>query len=357
MAETVFILGAGASKEAGAPLMNEFLESAIDVNKQLSDNQKKEHFKNVISNFTNLEKNSSTKSYLNIENIEIMYGALEMAELLGYFPSEAEVDISKLKTSLTVFITTTLEKTIKLSYSNGQLKPPPAYSKLVKLITKINHVSGKNKCSVLTFNYDLCLDYALKFNVISYDYFLDEGIKNNTVPLLKLHGSLNWIKCEECGTIHSLNVGNGVSQLHSDYKEGDYFNLNITKILQGARAQSCCEKYRFSGLPLIIPPTWSKSLYHGNLKNVWSRAAKELADAENIYIIGYSLPESDSFFRYLFSLGTIGDIRIKRLWVFNPDDSDELKKRYSMLIGQGIESKVEFKKTGFLEAMIELLNE
>jgi len=28
MSKTVFILGAGASKEAGAPLMNEFLDSA-----------------------------------------------------------------------------------------------------------------------------------------------------------------------------------------------------------------------------------------------------------------------------------------------------------------------------------------
>ena len=32
-----------------------------------------------------------------------------------------------------------------------------------------------------------------------------------------------------------------------------------------------------------------------------------------------SLPASDHFFRYLYALGTVGDLRLKRVWVFDPD--------------------------------------
>ena len=55
---------------------------------------------------------------------------------------------------------------------------------------------------------------------------------------------------------------------------------------------------------MIVPPTWNKTEYHSNLSHVWHEAAVELGSARNIYVFGYSLPETDSFFRYLFALGT-----------------------------------------------------
>jgi hypothetical protein len=54
---------------------------------------------------------------------------------------------------------------------------------------------------------------------------------------------------------------------------------------------------------------------------VWRRIAKELSDAENIVVIGYSLPEVDEFFRYLFRLGTVGDSLLRRFIVFDPDEA------------------------------------
>jgi hypothetical protein len=38
---------------------------------------------------------------------------------------------------------------------------------------------------------------------------------------------------------------------------------------------------------------------------VWRTAAQHLSEAEHIFIIGYSLPETDQFFRYLYGLGTV----------------------------------------------------
>ena len=79
---------------------------------------------------------------------------------------------------------------------------------------------------------------------------------------------------------------------------------------------------------------------------------------------GYSLPEADMFFRYLYAVGTIGEASLRRVWVFNPDAG--VKPRFSALLGKQVLSQrhrfllfpVEFEKinwqavlTGDLKAL------
>ncbi len=59
----------------------------------------------------------------------------------------------------------------------------------------------------------------------------------------------------------------------------------------------------------------------------------ELADAENVFVIGYSLPPSDHFFPLLFGLGTVGAAPLRRFWVFDPDSN--LSKKFERLLGPG----------------------
>ena len=91
---------------------------------------------------------------------------------------------------------------------------------------------------------------------------------------------------------------------------------------------------------MIVPPTWNKTEYHNTLSNVWKRAARELSDAEHIFIIGYSLPESDYFFKFLYSLGTIGSNTIKGFHVINPDKS--VVPNYERMISSFTASKLNF---------------
>ena len=99
--------------------------------------------------------------------------------------------------------------------------------------------------------------------------------------------------------------------------------------------------------PVIVPPTWNKTDYNQTLVNVWRRAAEELSEAENIFVIGYSLPETDAFFRYLYALGSIGDNLIKRFWVFDPDPTGEVEPRFRRFLGRAVERRFKFIKTPF----------
>lgn len=65
---------------------------------------------------------------------------------------------------------------------------------------------------------------------------------------------------------------------------------------------------------------------------VWQQAAKELEEAEEVIMVGYSLPKTDVVLRNLFALGSADRIFIRRFTVFNPENSRDVKGRFSSLV-------------------------
>ena len=52
-------------------------------------------------------------------------------------------------------------------------------------------------------------------------------------------------------------------------------------------------------MPLIVPPSWDKAQFKEILGTIWNEAGREIKEAKRIFIIGYSLPETDLYFKYL----------------------------------------------------------
>jgi hypothetical protein len=108
--------------------------------------------------------------------------------------------------------------------------------------------------------------------------------------------------------------------------------------------------------PVIVPPTWNKTVYHPNLAKVWHRAATELSDAEHIYVSGYSLIGTDTYFRYLFALGAVGASRIRRFVVVDPDETEQFRGRFRGIVGPDVERKLEFIR-GQFNQMVSIAND
>ena len=104
--------------------------------------------------------------------------------------------------------------------------------------------------------------------------------------------------------------------------------------------------------PFIVPPSWNKAEQHQSLSNVWAQAAQELEQAEYIFIIGYSLPETDAFFRLLYALGTVGEKLLTKIIVFNPDQSGEVETRFRSMLGPGAEARFEYVESTFQESFL-----
>ena len=166
--KTVFIFGAGASAQAGAPLMSNFIDQAHDLLrfKIRGVEEVRSDFEAVFDAIAELQRVHS-KSYLDLDNIEIVFGAIEMALLLKKLGNRSLKEIKGLRNSLITLIYKTLEWSIPFPRNEGLISPPKPYDGFFTMLDQVNY--GKNyqdphQFSFITFNYDLCLDYALHFS-------------------------------------------------------------------------------------------------------------------------------------------------------------------------------------------------
>src|SRR5437660_158175 len=109
--KTVFILGAGASKEGGAPVMRDFLDKARDIWALGKVGDAKQDFERVFNAVSAL-KVVHSNSRLDLSNIETLFAACEMAQTLRTFPGlteGVEAEIDKILHSLKRLIVRTLE--------------------------------------------------------------------------------------------------------------------------------------------------------------------------------------------------------------------------------------------------------
>lgn len=85
MSDIVFILGAGASHEGGAPVMHDFLDTAQDLLTRKQTGDVGADFERVFKGIHALQRVHS-KAQLDLVNVEAVFAAFEMAKLLEVMP-------------------------------------------------------------------------------------------------------------------------------------------------------------------------------------------------------------------------------------------------------------------------------
>jgi len=350
MSKVVFILGAGCSQECGAPLMADFLDIAYNLRITGQVNNVAEHFDRVFKAIVGLQSVHS-KSQLDITNIESIFNAFEIANTLNKLPTFTSQEIPQVVNSLKKVIVSTLEKTVKFPTSGGRIDAPFAYGPLAYLVDQIREKARtKYTVSIMTFNYDIAMDIAMFRYGLGVNYCFDNVDSPGSVPLLKLHGSLNWAAKSGDGQIIPLTI----SQYFQKYNLPELFDGKYCTLPIGSQLSEYFQKYTdiiITNEPVIVPPSWNKAEYHSTLSKVWNRAAKELTDAEYIFILGYSLPETDAFFRLLYALGTVGNNPLKKIEIYNPENSGQTKKRFEDIIGPGAKARFKYYPTRFSDAI------
>jgi hypothetical protein len=248
-----------------------------------------------------------------------------------------EREIEELLTALRAVITDTLGRTILFPVADGAPRAPATHESFGKLLDAINECEGGDVCSVITFNYDPLIEFGLFFGN-GYDYSLSNDPRSTgRIPLLKLHGSLNWGVCAECRAIVPFHLGDYINrfQLVPRYRQSEH--LQLLDFLRAMKIAHCGKAVE--QVPVILPPTWNKTEYSPTLTHIWREAASQLSDAENIFVCGYSLPETDAFFKHLFALGAVGNSLIQRFWVFDPDPDQLVEARFRGLLGKAALSR------------------
>lgn len=143
---------------------------------------------------------------------------------------------------------------------------------------------------------------------------------NRRVSLCKLHGSITW----------SRGHNNTVEVIDQYIVPVDLHHTSVTTDSSAIDARLPVEAREWckSGNVILVPPTVLKpnrlSIDHDDCESKiltcqWQSAAKHLRDADAVWFIGYSFPESDSFMRFFLGAALFDNPRLKQLVVIDPD--------------------------------------
>jgi NAD-dependent SIR2 family protein deacetylase len=304
--KNVFIVGAGFSAEAGAPVVRTFFEHAMELWKNPNsglEQQERGIFREVFDYRHELET-AESKVQIDLDNIEDLFGTVEMASQLGFN------DAQTVKGKLIYVILRTLELTatgrpgtrsIEYGFRDGPNQRSSTflgdlYEFFVNVVARRWEQppkTGLAQDTIISLNYDLLLERAMDPGPLTPLYELSPEVLGDEpaeqsgkkrVRLLKLHGSANWAVCPTCR------------------KRIYVLKCSEASVLGSSHAPVCgdCEGQTTSRL--IVPPAWNKEEYRPLLNNVWKSAASEIATAQRLVVIGYSMPETDKFFQYLLAL-------------------------------------------------------
>lgn len=349
--KNVYILGAGASADAGAPLMDTFLRAVRDFRDMKHEDlssQDLEAFDRVLEYRAWLDK-AMSRVMLDPDNIEDLFGMIEMDVGLGLRErSLREAIIRVISRTLTLSTSKGLPGQVYVrveeqgNYTNHPLNANP-YSLFLWLATDAlrnrPHPSKSVKDSIISFNYDLVLERNMPGCSLTPEYCLPNELAtwkwSETYParikLLKLHGSLNWFTCTNCtsGPVQIISPSDDAVQLQKEIR---------------------CLNCGSSARPLLIPPTWNKGFAHDVILPVWKAALQEMLQAGRLLIVGYSFPKTDTFFKYLLGLALSLNENLVEVAVVNSSSAAEL--RYKELFAPYfVGKKVSFFPTKFGECL------
>ncbi|MCK6570681.1 hypothetical protein L6V77_06145 [Myxococcota bacterium] len=155
-----------------------------------------------------------------------------------------------------------------------------------------NYAAGRH--TFVTMNYDILLDRCLLhldsrgLGVgLDYGFPLDNGRARRGADmaadgdahftLLRVHGSLNWARCLNCGAVFST----------------------WAKHAQTGPGEVCAVCEAESLASIMVHPSYTRVYDDPVIARVWAGTRRALAGADRWVIIGYSLPAADVHFRAL----------------------------------------------------------
>ena len=331
--------------------MHNFLDVASDLLRANAVQEKRTEFESVFAAIGALQTVHS-KAQLDLNNIESIFTVLELARIIRKIPGITPDQIPQAIKSLKELIVKTLEVTVEFPIDNRYIGVPKPYEQFASLLKHLTaEAQPTQSASVITFNYDIGADMGMYREGLGPHYVIQGPPgQHQPIPLLKLHGSLNWATETVSRVIRPLHL----TSYFQHYSINGYGARPTTNVPIGSQLVEYFERYgsvQVDPEPVIVPPSWNKADYHAALSDVWSSAAHHLSEAEHIFVIGYSLPDTDSFFRHLYALGSVGTSPLRRFEVFNPDSSGATDDRFKALLGPGALARYKYHPIVFRDAI------
>jgi hypothetical protein len=290
---TTFILGAGASLHAGYPFVKSM---GADLLEWMRVPRETVYF-DFAASADFLEERFG-------DNIEDLFNGVQ-----------AEIDQREPGYSLyaTIYKPCVIEAMRQWFADIHRNHPASAYERFAAEIVKPGD-------TVVTFNYDVALDSALRRSgkwCVGDGYgFKAKGLpQGSAVKILKLHGSINWLAILFGGMTGSFAMPReGAFGSRPAFGTDDLNDLGYPDLIDPrlSRTSSAVQ-------PLIVPTNHKQFFFQTNLgreweglwKRLWSRARRAVQKSERVVVSGYGMYPIDRRGRNLLLRGRVeGEIEV-----------------------------------------------
>jgi len=346
--KTVYILGAGFSIDAGAPLQSTIVKEIFNLHikePNLFIEGKVNEFKVFLRNTLFIQENLHPEIPL-----EDIFTPLDRC--ISDNISFRNLDINQVKNIREIIyylIGVTLKELLTYNVNKEYINKfaKHLYDNCIDRKNGGYKDSETDKIAVISTNWDILLDNSLndiiqnenEKAVVDYCCHISSHSEHNhnikpglevlgaggfNIKLLKLHGSYNWLQCPRCLRVYiDFYQKIVVDQFHLKVKcrhcntnFGDYESHILTSNL--------------------IMPTFLKDFSNPQYKLIWQNAGIELAEATKIIFIGYSLPQADFEMRQLLSrmIREDAEIEVVTKGSENKESTKDLKERYNVFFGK-----------------------
>ena len=144
------------------------------------------------------------------------------------------------------------------------------------------------------------------------------------LAMYKLHGSLNWLRCEVCGHI-TVNVRQRIAPIE---------NWDVTR--RSPHQECWCDGLLRS---VLVTPSVVRDVRDASLLGIWQAAVEDLRMADEWIFVGYSLPAEDIAIRSLLLRAWHSrrqtDLRIRVVQFESCPPPSDTQQRYGLLFPPG----------------------
>lgn len=343
MSDNVIIMGAGASYDAGIPLMAGFVERMWEfaVRKQVDGKPMKADDIDVF------EKAMKIRDQLDSYHGRAMFDDRNLEDIISILTFDEILQLRGRWNRVSWFtkaISRTIELTCKVKHNGASteqtVKCPPMYMTFWNALFR-GLKSGKKWPTIISLNYDLVLERSLL-------HFLVSGNLNAIVPTvsgveIKYHydlaGEFQYAIHPDAFTIAAVDdpLTIEILKLHG--------SLNFPR----SKPKESSSLVHPVDYPFILPPIINKMSSTKPITKMWKTAMQRLRTAKNVIIVGYSLPKTDIYMQYFLKAALGPNLNLNRIYVFDPvlfgDDetSKEMMDRYGSCFSPQLQKRIVFK--------------
>jgi len=337
----VYFLGAGASKPLGYPvtweIMPEILENLLrrdlfrlgDRQTPSEKKQEKELLASLLKIYPGLRNVDPQKDPFVIPNITEVLSFVDHCYFYDIPPHPGLSDgkLTVFRQLLNRAITELLMAYEELMYTDKEQALLDAYIGPIKKEKKTSDIT------VITTNYDLVIDGQFKekiknnrinFGIPYRDVDDDRILLPPERPLFnyyKLHGSLNWLACNNCGHYY-INPWGSIA--HQPFRRD----------VDSDNTCYCSDRVRLRNV--LVAPSLVRDIRDPNLLQIWKGAMEAIRTADKLIFIGYSLPAEDLAIKSIIMRGLYSRSKESPLRVDVVQTSDKALPNYRNIFGKNI---------------------